>query len=138
MSLDRSADMPPRRPWTFFNRRLSALGLSGRALVILAPALWLTIFFLIPLAIVFQISLSVKQFGQPPYSSLLTFGEDGTVQLTLHRSNFLFPLSDTLYRDACLISGQVALFSTVIALFVGVPMGCSLARALASWLHTLL
>jgi putrescine transport system permease protein len=138
MSLDASADMLPRRPWTFLNRRLSALGLSGRALVILAPALWLTIFFLIPLAIVFQISLSVKQFGQPPYSSLLTFGEDGTVQLTLHLSNFLFLLSDNLYINAYLNSIKVALISTIIALFIGYPMAYFIARAPERWRNILL
>ena len=81
------ADTPPR-PWDFVQRGLAAFGISGRGLVIFAPALWLTLFFLVPLAVVFGISLSVKQFGQPPYSDLLTT-EGGTVQLTLHLSNYL-------------------------------------------------
>jgi putrescine transport system permease protein len=127
-----------RLPWSGVTRRLSALGLSGRALVILAPALWLAIFFLIPLAIVLQISLSMKQFGQPPYSSLLTFGEDGTVQLTLHLSNFLFLLSDSLYINAYLNSIKVALISTVIALLIGYPMAYFIARAPERWRNILL
>lgn len=76
------------RPWDFVRRGLAALGISGRGLVIAAPALWMTVFFLIPLAVVFGISLAVKQFGQPPYTDLLTT-EGGTVQLTLHLSNYL-------------------------------------------------
>ena len=76
------------RPWDFVQRGLAAVGISGRGLVIAAPALWMTLFFLVPLAVVFGISLSVKQFGQPPYSDLLTT-ESGTVQLTLHLSNYL-------------------------------------------------
>jgi putrescine transport system permease protein len=76
------------RPWDFVQRGLAAVGLSGRSLVIAAPALWMTVFFLVPLAVVFGISLAVKQFGQPPFSDLLTT-EGGTVQLTLHLSNYL-------------------------------------------------
>jgi putrescine transport system permease protein len=76
------------RPWGFVQRGLAAVGLSGRGLVIVAPVLWLTVFFLVPLAVVFGISLAVKQFGQPPFSDLLTT-EGGTVQLTLHLSNYL-------------------------------------------------
>jgi ABC-type spermidine/putrescine transport system permease subunit I len=41
-------------------------------LVIAAPAIWLTVFFLMPLFVVFGISLATKQFGRPPYSPLLT------------------------------------------------------------------
>ncbi len=77
-----------QRPWEFVQRGLAAIGISGRGLVIAAPALWLTVFFLIPLLVVFGISLAVKQFGQPPYSDLLTT-DSGTVQLTLHLSNYL-------------------------------------------------
>lgn len=76
------------RPWDFVQRGLAAVGLSGRSLVIAAPALWMTVFFLIPLAVVFGISLAVKEFGQPPFSDLLTT-DSGTVQLTLHLSNYL-------------------------------------------------
>lgn len=127
-----------RRPWSVLGRRLAAVGLRGRTLVILAPALWLAVFFVVPLAIVFGISLSVKEFGQPPYSDLLTFGERGTVQLTLHLSNFLFLLSDALYLNAYLNSIKVAFISTVIALLVGYPMAYAIARAPEKWRNILL
>jgi putrescine transport system permease protein len=76
------------QPWTWLSGTLAAVGISGRALVIAAPAAWMTLFFLVPLAVVFGISLATKQFGQPPYSDLLTT-EGGTVQLTLHLSNYI-------------------------------------------------
>jgi len=138
MSTDLAPASPSRRPWSSLGRRLSALGISGRALVIAAPALWLAVFFLIPLAIVFQISLSVKEFGQPPYSDLLTFGEDGTVQLTLHLSNYLFLLSDSLYANAYLNSIKVAFISTLIALLIAYPMAYAIARAPEKWRNVLL
>ncbi len=87
----------PRRPqpWTWVRGMLAAVGISGRALVIAAPAAWMTLFFLVPLAVVFGISLATKQFGQPPYSDLLTT-EGGTVQLTLHLSNYLKLIEGTV------------------------------------------
>jgi putrescine transport system permease protein len=127
-----------RRPWTLLEHRLGAIGLSGKALVILAPALWLAIFFLVPLAVVFKISLSEPAIAQPPYLPLLTFDPDGTVQLTLHLSNFLFLLSDSLYINAYLNSIKVAFIATVIALCIGYPMAYFIARASDRWRNILL
>lgn len=134
-----SALSPARRaPWDGVRRRLSARGLSGRLLVLLPPTIWLSLFFLVPLAIVFGISLSLKEFGQPPYSNLLTIGEEGTVQLTLHLSNYLFLLSDSLYANAYLNSIKVAAISTIIALIIGYPMAYAIARAPEKWRNILL
>jgi putrescine transport system permease protein len=135
---DVMTNMRRAAPWDGVRRRLGGLGVSGRLLVLLAPTLWLTVFFLVPLAIVFGISLSVKEFGQPPYSDLLTFGEDGTVQLTLHLSNYLFLLSDSLYANAYLNSIKVAAISTLIALIIGYPMAYAIARAPEKWRNILL
>jgi putrescine transport system permease protein len=130
---------PPRRlrPWNRVERRLRAVGLSGRALVIAAPAIWLTVFFLVPLAVVFGISLATKQFGRPPYSPLLTT-EDGTVQLTLHLSNYLRLFTDNLYIAAYLSSIKIAAISTVITLLIGYPMAYAIARAPDRWRNILL
>jgi putrescine transport system permease protein len=43
----------------------------GGRLVILIPALWLTIFFLVPCLIVLKISLSQTMIAQPPYVQVL-------------------------------------------------------------------
>ena len=130
---------PPRRlrPWHQFERGLRAVGLSGRALVIAAPAIWLTVFFLVPLAVVFGISLAVKQFGRPPYSDLLTT-EEGTVQLTLHLSNYIRLFTDGLYVAAYLNSIKIAAISTAIALLIGYPMAYAIARAPDQWRNILL
>jgi len=128
--------LPPvrRRPWTLVERALAAVGLSGKALVIFAPALWLTIFFLVPLGVVFGISLAVKEFGQPPYSDLVT-AEEGTVQLTLHLSNYLRVFQDAngTYINAFLSSIRIAAVSTIVALLIGYPMAYAIARAPDRW-----
>ncbi|HEV7276024.1 MAG TPA: ABC transporter permease subunit [Devosiaceae bacterium] len=127
-----------RRPWTLIEHGLRAMGLSGRVLVIFAPALWLTLFFLVPLAVVLQISFSVKEFGRPPYSDMLTFAEDGTVQLTLHFNNFMRLFQDSLYVNAYLSSITIAFVSTLIALAIGYPMAYFIARAPDRWRNILL
>lgn len=130
---DSSLSPARRAPWDGVRRRLSA-----RLLVLLPPTIWLSLFFLVPLAIVLGISLSLKEFGQPPYSNLLTIGEEGTVQLTLHLSNYLFLLSDSLYANAYLNSIKVAAISTIIALIIGYPMAYAIARAPEKWRNILL
>ncbi|WP_108460720.1 ABC transporter permease subunit [Devosia naphthalenivorans] len=137
-SFDTEAPPPrPRRPWTVVERGLAAVGLSGKALVIAAPAIWLTVFFLVPLLVVFGISLTVKQFGRPPYTPLLT-NEDGTVQLTLHLNNYIRLFTDGLYISAYLSSIKIAFISTVIALCIGYPMAYAIARAPDQWRNILL
>ncbi|HEV7344014.1 MAG TPA: ABC transporter permease subunit [Devosia sp.] len=128
---------PRRLGWNSVERALAAVGLSGKALVIAAPALWLTMFFLVPLAVVFGISLTTKQFGRPPYTSLLTT-EEGMVQLTLHLSNYIRLFTDSLYFAAYLNSIKIALISTLIALLIGYPMAYAIARAPDRWRNILL
>jgi len=132
-SFDTEAPPPRRRrPWTVVERGLAAVGLSGKALVIAAPAIWLTVFFLVPLIVVFGISLTVKQFGRPPYTPLLT-NDDGTVQLTLHLNNYIRLFTDSLYISAYLSSIKIAAISTVITLLIGYPMAYAIARAPDQW-----
>jgi putrescine transport system permease protein len=130
---------PPRRlrPWHGLERRLRDVGISGRTLVIAAPAIWLTVFFLVPLAVVFGISLATKQFGRPPYSPLLTT-EEGTVQLTLHLSNYVRLFTDPLYVAAYLSSIRIALIATIVTLLIGYPMAYAIARAPDNWRNVLL
>jgi putrescine transport system permease protein len=131
---------PPRRlkPWNAVERGLAKVGITGRMLVLAAPVLWLLVFFLIPLAVVFGISLATKQFGRPPYSPLLTTTEDGAVQLTLHLSNYLRLFSDNLYVAAYLSSIRIAFIATVLTLIIGYPMAYAIARAPDRWRNILL
>ncbi len=130
---------PPRRlkPWNAVEKGLARVGITGRMLVLAAPVLWLLVFFLIPLAVVFGISLATKQFGRPPYSPLLTT-EEGTVQLTLHLNNYIRLFTDNLYVAAYLSSIRIAAIATVITLLVGYPMAYAIARAPDRWRNILL
>ena len=135
----RRAIPPPRRlkPWNAVERGLARVGITGRMLVLAAPVLWLLVFFLVPLAVVFGISLATKQFGRPPYSALLST-EEGTVQLTLHLSNYIRLFTDNLYVAAYLSSIRIAAIATVITLLIGYPMAYAIARAPDRWRNILL
>ena len=143
LGADQLSDGPayarPERRFAVLRRLLAAVGISGRGLVIAAPAGWMTLFFLVPLAVVFGISLATKQFGQPPYSDLLTT-EEGTVQLTLHLSNYIRIFADpsNIYLNAFLSSIRIAAISTVFAILIGYPMAYAIARAPDRWRNLLL
>jgi putrescine transport system permease protein len=125
--------------WAFARRALARVGLSGRGLVIFPPGAWLALFFIVPLAVVFGISLATKEFGQPPFSDLLTTDGD-KVQLTLHLNNYIRVLSDPsgIYLNAFLSSIRIAGVSTVIAILIGYPMAYAIARARDRWRNILL
>ena len=129
---------PPRLTvGSIIRRVLAAVGLSGRGAVIFPPFAWLGLFFLLPLAVVFGISLATKEFGQPPFSDLLTT-DGGTVQLTLHLSNYIRVFTDDIYLSAFLSSIRIAGISTIIAILIGYPMAYAIARAPDRWRNILL
>ena len=119
----------PWRPWGFIRSLMLRAGIRGRSIVILPPMLWLGVFFLIPLAVVCKISFSEAVTARPPYLPLLVFSDDGSVQLTLHLSNYIYLFEDVLYIAAYLNSVKIAAISTVIALLIGYPMAYFIARS---------
>jgi len=107
---------------------LARLGLRGRTLVIAIPFWWLMIFFMIPFAVVAKISFSEAIIARPPYSNILTWSDDGVLQIKLILSNYAYLLEDTLYVSAYWSSVKIAFFSTLAALLVAYPMAYYIAR----------
>ena len=117
---------------------LSRLGLTGRALVIAVPTLWLLVFFLIPFIVVAKISLSEPAIARPPYLPLYEWTADGALLITLNFANYQFLLEDALYLNAYLSSIKIALISTIAALLIGYPMAYYIARSSESRRNLLL
>ena len=105
----------------------------GSRLVILIPALWLAVFFLVPFLIVLKISLSQTAVAQPPYipSLDLAAGWQGIRDFAagLSSGNYALLVSDSLYVTSYLRSLQVAAISTLILLAIGYPIAYGIARA---------
>lgn len=104
----------------------------GRRVVIAFPLVWLTLFFLLPFALVLKISLSEAAIAIPPYGPLLEYA-DQTLHIFLNVGNYLFLLSDSLYIAAYWGSVKTAFIATVACLLIGYPMAYAMARAPARW-----
>jgi putrescine transport system permease protein len=105
----------------------------GSKLVILIPALWLAVFFLVPCLIVLKISLSQTVIAQPPYEPLLDLSagwqgfKDFVAGLSFESYRLLG--SDAIYLKSYLRSLAIAGFSTAILLLIGYPIAYGIARA---------
>jgi putrescine transport system permease protein len=97
------------------------------------PYLWLMLFFLLPFAIVFQISLAETALAQPPFTSLWDWAGDGVLQVRLNLQNFVTVFTDELYLAALLNSLWVALVCTGLCLLIGYPMAYAIATAPERW-----
>jgi putrescine transport system permease protein len=101
--------------------------------VVLIPFVWLLVFFLLPVLIVFKISLSQTAIAQPPYTPVLDLaaGWQGVKEFFagLSLENYALLLTDTFYLSSYLKSILVATVSTLILLLIGFPVAYGIARA---------
>jgi putrescine transport system permease protein len=101
----------------------------GRWLIILPPLLFLIVFFLIPFAFAFKISLAETAPRVPPFTDIFSRTADGHLQLSVSLANFKYLLTDEVYGVAYLYSLKTAFFSTLICLALGYPMAYAISRA---------
>lgn len=100
----------------------------GPRVVIALPLLWLSVFFLIPFLIVFQVSFADLRFGQPPYTDI--FSWDGWIPSFIgDLENYAFLLSDSLYINSYLNSLKIAFTASIVCLLFGYPIAYVIARA---------
>ncbi len=100
----------------------------GRKLVILVPALWLVVFFLLPFLIVLKISFADIARAIPPYTELMSWADD-QLSFVFDLGNYLQLTSDSLYIDAYLQSLKTAAISTVICLLIAYPLAWAVAHS---------
>ncbi|WP_417584662.1 ABC transporter permease subunit [Nitrincola sp.] len=110
---------------------------SGRLLVFGIPFIWLSLFFLLPFALVLKISFSSALIAIPPYQPVFSYIDD-TISIVLNLSNYIFLASDSLYVSAYIGSLKIAFISTVLCLLLGYPMAYAMARAPLQWQLVLL
>ena len=101
----------------------------GRYVVTALPLLYLVAFFLVPFLFVLKISFATSTIGQPPYTPLVAWGEDGALTLRLVFENYRFLLGDPLYVGAYLNSLWFATVATIVCLLIGYPIAYGIARA---------
>src|ERR1700743_1865744 len=101
----------------------------GRWLIILPPLLFLTVFFLIPFAFAFKISLAETAPRVPPFTDIFSHTPDGHLQIAVSLANYKYLLTDEVYGVAYLYSLKTAFFSTLICLALGYPMAYAISKA---------
>jgi len=107
-------------------------------MVTAAPFLWLLIFFFVPFLIVLKVSLAEAVLGNPPFTDLLSWRDDGVVQLLLNLDNYRLMVVDSLYFGAFVNSLKVAAVATALCLVLGYPMAYGIALAPERWRMPLL
>jgi len=104
----------------------------GARAVLLAPYLWLAVFFLAPFVIVLKISLSQTALAQPPYLPIFDLAASwaGLKQffVALSIDTYALLTSDSLYLLSYLKSLEVAGVSTALLLAIGFPVAYGIAR----------
>ena len=94
------------------------------------PYLWLLVFFLIPFLIVLKISFAeFSPWGARRLIRILSWAEEGAIQLKLQLGAYSYLLHEPLYVSAWLYSLKVAAVSTIFCLLIGYPMAYAIARS---------
>ncbi|HEX5508050.1 MAG TPA: ABC transporter permease, partial [Pseudolabrys sp.] len=109
----------------------------GERVILLAPYLWLLVFFLVPFLIVLKISLSQTALAQPPYVPVfhLSAGWHGLIAFLrgLSLDSYDLIASDSIYLLSYLRSLEVAALSTAILLLIGYPIAYGISRFPRRW-----
>ncbi len=108
------------------------MSLARRAVLAL-PYLWLSVFFIAPMALVAKISLSHPAEARPPYEPVFSLSEGFAGALEKLRllsfDAYRGFAEDSLYLESFLTSLAVAAISTLITLLIAYPFALSMARA---------
>lgn len=96
-------------------------------LIILIPYFWLILFFFIPLCLIFKISISVAEWGMPPYQNFLIW--DNGLRINATFENYIFIISDSYYLNSFINSLKLAFVSTLFCLFIGYPIAYYIATS---------
>jgi putrescine transport system permease protein len=92
------------------------------------PYLWLILFFFMPFLIILKISFAEPVIAQPPFTSLIEWGEQGFAGIRATFENYAFLFKDGYYGIIYLESLKMAGIGTVLCLLLGYPMAYFIAR----------
>ncbi len=95
---------------------------------VLVPYVWLLLFFLAPFLIILKISIAEPIVAQPPFTSLIEWGEQGFRGLRATFENYAFLFEDGYYGIIYLESLKMAAIGTMLCLLLGYPMAYFIAR----------
>jgi putrescine transport system permease protein len=121
-----SYKLPNTSLWQKLSHKLQK---NWKSAVIFIPFFWLLLFFLAPFFIVLKISLSEAAIASPPYLPMVSWLDEGIVQIKIVIDNFAYLWEDDLYVDTYINSVRIAGVSTFICLLLGYPIAYAIVRA---------
>jgi putrescine transport system permease protein len=95
--------------------------------IIFTPYFWLVLFFFIPLALIFKISISVAEWGMPPYQDFFIWDNGFKINATIE--NYFFIIRDGYYLTSFINSLKLAFVSTLLCIFIGYPIAYYIATS---------
>jgi len=105
----------------------------GQRAVLLAPYLWVAVFFLAPMLFIVKISLSRSVLAIPPYEPVfsLSDGLSGLIEKarSLGFDAYRGLFEDSFYVQSYVSSLAIAAVSTLLTLLVAYPFALAMARA---------
>jgi putrescine transport system permease protein len=102
---------------------------NWKNVIVFIPFFWLLLFFLAPFFIVLKISLSEATIASPPYLPMISWLDEGIMQVKIVFDNFAYLLEDDLYIFTYYNSIRIAGISTFICLLLGYPIAYAIVRA---------
>ncbi|MFT4607444.1 MAG: putrescine transport system permease protein [Urechidicola sp.] len=102
---------------------------NWKSVIIFIPFFWLLLFFLAPFFIVLKISLSEATIASPPYLPMVSWLDEGIMQVKIVFDNFAYLWEDDLYVNTYINSVRIAGLSTFICLLLGYPIAYAIVRA---------
>ncbi|MGK0399525.1 MAG: putrescine transport system permease protein [Gammaproteobacteria bacterium] len=102
---------------------------NWKSVIVFIPFFWLLLFFLAPFFIVLKISLSEATIASPPYLPMISWLDEGIMQVKIVFDNFAYLLEDDLYIFTYYNSIRIAGISTFICLLLGYPIAYAIVRA---------
>ena len=88
----------------------------------LVPLVWLFVFFILPLLIVFKVSLSEAIFGIPPFTEIFNTSKDYILNIKLNFANYIAIFQDSYYATAFINSVYLSITATILCFLIGFPM----------------
>lgn len=117
-------------------RKFSLIDQLRRRSVIGLPMLWFVLFLFLPILFVLKISFSHSIFGNPPFTSLLTY-KHGIVHILISFENYWTVITHSVFLWAFLSSLKFAAITTVLCILIGYPIAYALTRVSPRWRHVL-
>jgi putrescine transport system permease protein len=111
---------------------------NWKSVVIFIPFFWLLLFFLAPFFIVLKISLSEATIASPPYLPMISWLDEGIMQVKIVFDNFAYLWEDDLYIHTYVNSVRIAGISTFICLLMIIlPFWTSFLLRVYAWMGLL-